>query len=84
MRGVRVGIGGGDGAIRWHQISTAMARGPQYAYAPSAPPWTTSTASLISAGSAQSVFTSGVSHRLFIYHSVPVLACRDEKGSIGL
>jgi hypothetical protein len=34
MRGVRWVIGGGDGAIRWRRISTAMARGPQDAYAP--------------------------------------------------
>ena len=70
MPGVRLVIGGGDAAIRWHQISTAMASGPQDTYAPLASPWTTSTASLISAGSTQSVITIGVSHRLLICHSV--------------
>ena len=70
MRGVRLVIGDGDGAIRWRQISPAMARGPQVAYTPPASPWTTSTASLISAGSTQSVITIGVSHRLLICHSV--------------
>jgi hypothetical protein len=33
MRDVHLAIGGEDGAIRWHQISTAMVRGPQDAYA---------------------------------------------------